>query len=171
MIYVLRTDGLSEVFFKIGYTKRDVKKRITALQTGCPMKIELVKIMQGSQQKERELHATLKRSRTIGEWYKDDFFVRKTLDLYDWKGFPAKDYTPNKDQARVTEALKGFNGCHFWALGSFLKEFNITEEDLRTTPFGERVFNIGLLDYSVVSGIGEFHGDPFKGSLLCIGKH
>lgn len=170
MIYILRTDGSSETFYKIGYTKREMSKRIRALQTGCPYKLELVKTMQGSQDKEKEYHAILRQSRILGEWYRDDFYVRETLGIYDWKGFPHNEFQPTENQVKVIQFIRATTGHEFWSLGEFLKKLSVTEDELRRIPFGERGFGIGLYDYDLMANIGKFHGEPFKGKLLCIGS-
>jgi hypothetical protein len=168
MIYILRTDSGSETFYKIGYTKKEISKRIKSLQTGCPYKLELVRIFQGTQEKEKEIHSILKSSRFHGEWFRDDFLVRETLNIYDFKGFPFAEFEPTSDQERVINFFKEVDGWQFWPLGTFLKKLAIDEDSLRRIPYGKRGFSIALHDHELMSSFGVFHGDPFKGKLLCI---
>lgn len=170
MIYVLRTDGSSETYFKVGYTKREMSKRLKALQTGCPYRLELVKTMQGTHAKEMELHKQLYTSRIHGEWYKDDFNVRETLGLYDWAGYPSQPFVASEKQAQVLDFFTRQIGAHYWLFGDFLKLHSIAEVDLRTIPFSQRNFSIGLYDFEMMSEFGLFHGKPFRGKFLCIGS-
>jgi hypothetical protein len=71
-VYVL-TDGR---YFKIGYTK-NIKKRISQLQTSCPVKIELKYCKKfldkrAAKRAERSAHKTFKKNRLSGEWFDVD---------------------------------------------------------------------------------------------------
>lgn len=61
------TDG---EFIKIGYTSGSIKKRIQQLQTGCAKKIYEVGYIEGSKEKEEELHKIFGNYRMQGtEWF------------------------------------------------------------------------------------------------------
>jgi hypothetical protein len=54
---------------KIGSAK-DVGKRMKQLQTGCPDKIQVVKLISGGRDVEASLHRQFARHRAVGEWFK-----------------------------------------------------------------------------------------------------
>ena len=73
-LYILRNGNTQE--YKIGITK-DLNRRISELQTGCPHELVIIKIWQHYQRKfieqyERVLHRYYKqyRIRKNGEWFK-----------------------------------------------------------------------------------------------------
>lgn len=56
---------------KIGYTKGSIEKRIAQLNTGSPNKIYKLGWMEGTKEKEKELHIMFSayRIRSNGEWF------------------------------------------------------------------------------------------------------
>lgn len=54
---------------KIGFST-DINKRIKSLQTGCPFKIEILAIITGSYEIEKQLHLKYKKYNTTGEWFR-----------------------------------------------------------------------------------------------------
>jgi hypothetical protein len=54
MIYVL--DAVGANLIKIGYTEQLIEKRIAALQTGCPHKLQLIAVMPGDREDEKIMH-------------------------------------------------------------------------------------------------------------------
>ena len=75
MIYLVKAEETN--LYKIGYTKGQVKNRVKGLQTSCPHKLSVVKEVEGSQSKERQLHEIFIENRQQGEWFE---FVGKTLE-------------------------------------------------------------------------------------------
>jgi len=53
---------------KIGWAI-NVEYRLAALQTGCPVRLELLKAFDGSRATEAELHRRFAEQRTTGEWF------------------------------------------------------------------------------------------------------
>jgi len=87
-IYLLNMVGTD--YYKIGITKRDLKKRINELQTGCPDKIELINHFECTYYYKVEswLHRIYKNKRLNGEWFiLDDAdvndFINKCETLHD----------------------------------------------------------------------------------------
>ncbi len=69
MIYFIK-NNTGDGFIKIGYTKRNIRKRISALQTASPAPLTLLAGMPGGLDKEKILHAKFKKYRVHGEWFK-----------------------------------------------------------------------------------------------------
>lgn len=53
---------------KIGYAK-DVSRRLSFLQTGCPAKLEMEAVIDGGKDLERSLHEVFRPYRKRGEWF------------------------------------------------------------------------------------------------------
>lgn len=66
MIYVVRAVGLGRV--KIGYSENP-QRRLAALQTACPAKLELVRVFAGEKRDEAALHDRFAKHRVQGEWF------------------------------------------------------------------------------------------------------
>lgn len=76
LMYILRNGGTNQ--YKIGITK-DLNRRLSELQTGCPEELRVVKIYTHYQRKIIQRYETLlhrhytkqgKRIRNNGEWYR-----------------------------------------------------------------------------------------------------
>lgn len=65
---------------KIGSAK-DVGKRMKQLQTGCPDKIQVVKLISGGRDVEASLHRQFARHRAVGEWFKIEGPLAAYLDI------------------------------------------------------------------------------------------
>lgn len=72
MLYVIKCVGTNWV--KIGRSKRGVKNRLSAMQTGCPLPLQVVLIADVGKYKEaeRKVHLAFKDQRGIGEWFSVD---------------------------------------------------------------------------------------------------
>jgi len=57
---------------KIGFTTQKVEKRINALQTSNPQKINLLATMNGTYKDERMLHKKFRIIKLKGEWFEPD---------------------------------------------------------------------------------------------------
>ena len=66
MIYFVRAGNEG---IKIGRTLLDPSCRMAAMQTGCPIKLTLIGMVEGSKQREKELHRQFKRFKVRGEWF------------------------------------------------------------------------------------------------------
>jgi hypothetical protein len=67
--YVIHAAEAARV--KIGCTKEDPVKRLKTFQTGCPVALDLVAVLEGGWQKEQELHRRFADKRMRGEWFDD----------------------------------------------------------------------------------------------------
>lgn len=67
-IYAVSVAGMESAPIKIGFTT-DLATRLTMLQTGSPLPLEVVAVDQGTRGNERFLHRALKSYRTHGEWF------------------------------------------------------------------------------------------------------
>lgn len=72
MIYFIR----AKRHLKIGYSK-DPYKRLKELQTGNPIKLEMLLVMEGGFETEKALHDYYSKYRTEGEWFE----LRKGSEL------------------------------------------------------------------------------------------
>lgn len=71
MIYAIRAAGTD--FIKFG-SAADVQQRLSTLQTGCPLELEIVAICHGSTPEEAYIHHVLMtkaKAHQRGEWFKD----------------------------------------------------------------------------------------------------
>jgi hypothetical protein len=64
VIYFAKADG----FIKIGYTT-NLSARLISLQTSSPMRINLMGVIPGNREDEKDLHAKFARLRQHGEWF------------------------------------------------------------------------------------------------------
>lgn len=67
-VYLISDGGWA---YKIGWA-RNPEKRLAFLQTGHPEKLRIVAVIDGSREKERELHELFAASRIRGEWFVQD---------------------------------------------------------------------------------------------------
>jgi len=77
MIYVLYCHS-EPAFLKIGHTKT-FKKRLSALQIGCPFKLTPMAIIPGTERDEKEIHEKLIFHRHTGEWFR---CKKEVLDFF-----------------------------------------------------------------------------------------
>ncbi len=54
---------------KVGFTAGDPYKRMAALQTGCPYRLNIFGYVLGTRAMERELHCVFETARAEGEWF------------------------------------------------------------------------------------------------------
>ena len=81
LVYILKCDN---EFFKIGYTKGCVNKRISSCQTGNPYEITLhgYYFATNAVSLESYLHKAFKNNRVMGEWFKlDDEKVKEIPEV------------------------------------------------------------------------------------------
>jgi DNA-binding XRE family transcriptional regulator len=91
MIYFIRhTD-----FVKIGYTK-DIFQRLPQLQTSCPVRLQVLGLINGSIEDEAIYHNKFKHLNSYGEWFKYCKELQDFIEILDdelmWKnGFLVND--------------------------------------------------------------------------------
>jgi hypothetical protein len=83
MIYIVRTGQEDGGYLKIGYSGKSVKNRVKKLQTGSPLPLDILGVLDGGILEEKELHKKLNRFRvrTDGEWFYDCTEIRQDLGL------------------------------------------------------------------------------------------
>ena len=96
MIYFLKANDK----IKIGYAD-DPSKRIPSIQTSSPFELEVLLIIDGNYDKERELYKKFQKHRTQGEWFDLEgpiqTFIKENLEFdrkYEF-GFVIEDFTGN----------------------------------------------------------------------------
>ncbi len=67
MIYFIQQGKTGAI--KIGYTKNSITKRIVALQSASPHKLNLLCILEGTEKQERALHNLFSPYKLQGEWF------------------------------------------------------------------------------------------------------
>jgi hypothetical protein len=79
VVYFIQCDD----YVKIGFTYKEVKERLKAMQIGNPHKLKIVHQLLGNQQSEQRLHTLFKEYHHRGEWFKIEgnleFFIEKKL--------------------------------------------------------------------------------------------
>ena len=83
MIYILYSKELHRI--KIGYTRdrSTLLSRFYKLATCSPTKIELIKTIEGSRSREKEIHAIFKENRVVNEWFDLTAELASFLELED----------------------------------------------------------------------------------------
>lgn len=78
-IYFVLSSETKEI--KIGYTERNVDKRIAEMQTGHPHKLELLASLSGNMEFEKSLHRKFGAMRIRGEWFMPDPALIQYIDV------------------------------------------------------------------------------------------
>jgi hypothetical protein len=65
-------------YVKIGFTGRNLNKRLSQLRTGAPEPVVVYGVVPGTRADEKAMHAKFQRHRLQGEWFK------KTKSMRDW---------------------------------------------------------------------------------------
>ena len=84
-LYASRDDRIQVVYaiaagdhIKIGYTS-NLKSRLSSLQNGSAVLLDVLAAWPGGPQQEKALHAKLSSYRAYGEWFRDTVAVRKAI--------------------------------------------------------------------------------------------
>jgi len=94
VIYFIQAEDKA---IKIGYTKhREIAQRLSTIQTSCPLKIEVLGVIEGEYPEEKELHFLFTQSRIRGEWF-DLSILREVVKIINEKGI-IKDNMPPEVQ-------------------------------------------------------------------------
>ena len=70
-IYLISSHHKDDIYYKIGWTKRDPQKRLKELKTGNSQQLELIQVFESkwSPKIESNLHRNFKHLRCEGEWF------------------------------------------------------------------------------------------------------
>lgn len=87
---------------KIGFTRTDAQRRLSSLQVGSPVRLDVVAAVAGTQYLEHQLHDYLSASRLHGEWFRRtsevEQIIRKAISnlplLHATTPTPAADNRP-----------------------------------------------------------------------------
>ena len=94
MIYFIKHSD----YIKIGFTTR-IKQRLYDLQVSCPVKLEILGLINGSLENEKQYHNKFKHISISGEWFTYTKELENYIDLLDkellWKyGFINNTISP-----------------------------------------------------------------------------
>jgi len=78
-IYFITIGDPTPQYVKIGYTSGKPEKRMSALQTGCPVKLRLFGHVPGGMDLERSLHMELANYCSHGEWFRFEGRVEEVV--------------------------------------------------------------------------------------------
>ena len=105
MIYFI---GTKTGYVKIGFTERELWRRLAALQTGNPEKIYLIACISGDRDREASLHDLFRSYRSHGEWFRIEGRLRALLkDLYTrWtRRLEVKPSAAEKELMEITRVI------------------------------------------------------------------
>jgi hypothetical protein len=68
VVYFIACDRLGVV--KIGFSRGDPRKRLSALQVGCPLPLRLVGAVEATPADEARFHESFATLRLVGEWFR-----------------------------------------------------------------------------------------------------
>lgn len=140
MIYIMRTMGGIENFFKVGFTKsEDSVLRKQKNQTGCPLRLIIVKEMEGTEKDEARLHKELAKHRSWGEWFYDNQETRKILGIDISSPIIGKCLAPSKPIKDILEELfdcnPGVKNPTALPISFLIEKYGFTEEEIRMNSF------------------------------------
>lgn len=67
-VYVMKAECGDVTYYKIGFAKNP-NSRLSGVQTGCPVKVELVWATNGCRAVEKKTHYILQKFKSNGEWF------------------------------------------------------------------------------------------------------
>ena len=82
-VYFLHAPEVDRI--KIGFSSRDVGSRVQSLQTGSPVKLELLGTIVGDVQDEGALHQRWAKARIRGEWFDGSILPEVDALLEEWR--------------------------------------------------------------------------------------
>jgi len=95
MIYFIKSENN---YVKIGYTKDNPKKRLSAIQGYCPLRLEILLVIPGGFSVEKNLHSKFEKYRIHGEWFNLPKSILREIEKGVIEGMPYnnQDYIVNK---------------------------------------------------------------------------
>lgn len=103
MIYFIRAGRL---YVKIGYCLAFPHGRMAQLQTGNPLELELIGLVEGSRKDEAEWHRRFRHLRVRGEWFRWTGELRKAAKPY-LKSTAIKQFERSQDEVAAIRAKLG----------------------------------------------------------------
>ena len=153
MVYFVKAN--SKV--KIGYAE-DPSKRIPSIQTSSPYELEVLLIIDGSYERERELHAKFQNYRATGEWFDlsaeiIDFITENHIHdrKYEY-GFILEDFAGNEQVLRLRKH-------HKLTLQAMGEKLNITAQSVKEIQDREKA---GTISINVLESVAKSLGYRFE---------
>ncbi|MGE3607990.1 MAG: GIY-YIG nuclease family protein [Bacteriovoracaceae bacterium] len=84
MIYIFEAEFNGQYFYKVGFTRSDVKYRLDQIQATCPVPLRVAQVFHGDLDDEKKLHSYLDCLRIHNEWFKSGPLIKDVI--HKWKG-------------------------------------------------------------------------------------
>ena len=82
MLYIIgQKEEWQKAPIKIGYTESSPESRHSSIQTGNPVKLGIIHLIEGLEQEEKQIHRLLRKFRLNGEWFDTPKIPEKILEL------------------------------------------------------------------------------------------
>lgn len=130
MIYFIKSES---GHVKIGYTEDDVGQRLYSLQCGCPFKLNILKIINGSRKHEKAIHKIFKENKTQNEWFKLSPNLEKFIDnplLPDISMDKITHKKMDKIELKYLQKIKSFMEIHKLTANQLAKQANVDPASL-----------------------------------------
>lgn len=79
MIYVFQAEFNGQYFYKVGFTRESVEKRLAQIQPSCPVPLKVVQVFDGDLEDEKRIHGYLNRLRMHNEWFKHGPLIQDVI--------------------------------------------------------------------------------------------
>ena len=124
MAFVYFIENTENNSIKIGYTGKNVKSRLSQLQTGSSARLKVIKVINGNLPLETALHRKFSEYRLNGEWFSKE--IKSKLDeinIEDYKTVNTND--ENINIKKLPDSIKMFPGIteRIYFQNSETKEF------------------------------------------------
>ena len=154
MIYFLKANDR----IKIGYS-HDPYDRILSIQTSSPYKIEVLLLIDGNRDKERELHTQFRDLRRSGEWFQFDEPLRNYIESnvhrdrkYEFGLGPADDFEGN-------EQIRRLRSKHNVMADELARRLNVSQQAISAMELREKDGNVAIKN---MQKIGDALGYEFQ---------
>jgi DNA-binding XRE family transcriptional regulator len=125
MIYLINFENK---FLKIGYTNH-IRKRLSTLQVSIPIKLEVLALIEGDYEKERELHKLFHHLSENGEWFQYDSIITdyfKSQRCLMWQ----EGITPKENNAPLVGLVKTERRRQELSLEEFAQMYGTTKQSI-----------------------------------------
>lgn len=146
---------------KIGYAT-DPSKRISSIQTSNPYALEVLLIIDGNYDKERELHKKFHKYKASGEWFNFEesinIFIQENLEFdrkYEF-GFINIEFAGNEQILKLRK-------YHKLTLQAFGEKLNITPQSVKEIQDREKK---GSVSIKVLENVAKVLGYKFEYRFL-----
>jgi DNA-binding XRE family transcriptional regulator len=154
MIYFLKANDR----IKIGYT-HDPADRISQIKTSSPYELEVVLLIDGNRDEERELHDRFRDLRRFGEWFQFDEPLRNYIESndhrdrrYEFGLGPADDFEGN-------EQIRRLRSKHNMIAGELATRLNVSQQAISAIELREKDGSVTIKN---MQKIGDALGFEFQ---------